>query len=83
MLCMILSELPNWPARLDSESAAKYLGIGQTKFREGVLNGRYPQPVRDGGRVLWSKLQLDKFVAKQFDLTQSSEEEDRTWDDLN
>lgn len=58
--------MPDWPARMDAGMAALYLGIGEDTLRNGASAGRFPAPVHEGGRVLWSKRQLDVFVAGQF-----------------
>ncbi|QAY77892.1 AlpA family transcriptional regulator [Sphingosinicella sp. BN140058] len=65
--------------------AALYLGVSQTAFREKVKARRYPQPVREGGRLLWARRQLEAFVDAQFNLAQPSSDNDsgdKTWDDL-
>lgn len=58
--------MPDWPARMDAGMAALYLGISDDLLRAGVETGRYPAPFHDGGRVLWSRHQLDNFVDGQF-----------------
>lgn len=60
-----LSRLPDWPARMQSASAAAYMGLGLTKFLNGVKEGRYPQPIRDGGNVLWHRVTLDQWLANE------------------
>lgn len=82
MICMMLSELPNWPARLSEEAAAEYLSISKTSFRKRVADGQYPQPIRDGNRKYWSREQLDDFVAEQFRLKRASSRGDESWADL-
>jgi predicted DNA-binding transcriptional regulator AlpA len=77
--------MPDWPARMGEDMAALYLGVSQTAFREKVKGRSYPQPVREGGRLLWAKRQLDRYVDAQFNLAQPSPEDDsgdRTWDDF-
>jgi hypothetical protein len=51
--------MPHWPARMGEDMAALYLGVSMTRFRERVKAQTYPQPVREGGRLLWAKRQLD------------------------
>lgn len=78
--------MPDWPARMGEDMAASYLGVGVTTFRERVKEKKYPQPVQEGARKLWSRQQLDRFIAAQFGLPV----DDRagagasggTWDDL-
>jgi excisionase family DNA binding protein len=60
--------LPDWPARMDDDTAALYLGVGVTTFRERVRSKEYPQPITEGTRRLWSRQQLDRFIAAQFGL---------------
>jgi predicted DNA-binding transcriptional regulator AlpA len=74
---------PNaWPGRLGEEDAAEYLGVSKSTFRQRVATGVYPQPVRDGARNFWGKLQLDAFIANQFGHPLLFASEDNTWADL-
>ncbi len=66
------ASLPNWPRRLSAELAAAYLGISVSSFRQGVATGRYPQPIRDGRRVLWDRKRLDEIVDLQSGLGNDS-----------
>lgn len=78
--------MPDWPARMDDDTAALYLGIGVTAFREKVKAKIYPQPVEEGARRLWSRLQLDRFIAAQFGLPVDDASNGgaliNSWDDL-
>lgn len=78
--------MPDWPGRMDDDMAARYMGIGVTRFRERVARGEYPQPVQEGGRKLWAKAQLDRFIAGQFGLPLDEQSgggaSQGTWDDL-
>lgn len=74
--------MPDWPARMGEDMAALYLGIGETVFRARVKAKTYPQPVADGGRMLWSRRQLDRFVDAQFGIATANSEEDPTWADF-
>jgi hypothetical protein len=76
-----LALMPHWPARMGEDMAALYLGVSMTKFRERVKAGTYPQPVREGARLLWAKRQLDLYVDAQFGIA-DSEQDDPTWADL-
>jgi hypothetical protein len=60
--------MPDWPARMDDDMAALYLGVGVTTFRDKVKARTYPQPVQEGLARLWSRQQLDRFIAAQFGL---------------
>lgn len=72
------ASLPFWPARMGEEMAAAYLGISASTLRAGSANGRYPKPIRDGKRVLYAKVQLDRFVLAQFGIP-ADHEEGRGW----
>jgi excisionase family DNA binding protein len=43
---------------MSREEAARYVGIGVTKFDEMVADGRMPYPAADG-RIVWDRLRLD------------------------
>lgn len=47
------------PRGLSREEAARYIGVGTTKFDELVADRKMPQPKRLGGRVIWDRIQLD------------------------
>ena len=71
---------------MDDDTAALYLGIGVTTFREKVKAKVYPQPVHEGARLLWSRQQLDRFIAAQFGLPVDERlgqgASDNSWDDV-
>lgn len=53
----------NWPtgalpARMDKRCAAFFVGVSVGTFEKGVQEGRYPQAVREGSRVLWLTSEL-------------------------
>jgi excisionase family DNA binding protein len=50
---------PYWPRGLSREEAARYVGVGGTKFDEMVKDGRMPKPKRVEGRVVWDRAALD------------------------
>lgn len=58
------TRLPSGPSPrcLSREEAARYVGIGTTKFDELVADGRMPKPFRIDGRVLWDVHKLDAAV---------------------
>lgn len=70
--------MPDWPARMDEGMAALYLGVGTTTFRDRVKAHSYPQPIREVGRLLWSRRQLDRYVESQFGIA-AADEGDPTW----
>lgn len=47
------------PRGLALEEAARYLGIGRTKFEEMVGDGRMPRAKRIDGRKVWDRVALD------------------------
>jgi len=47
------------PRGLNREEAARYIGIGTTKFDELVADGRMPKPKRVDGRNVWDRIALD------------------------
>jgi predicted DNA-binding transcriptional regulator AlpA len=77
-----ISLMPDWPARMGEDLASLYMGVSATTFRERVKAKTYPQPCREGSRILWSRRQLDLYVDAQFNLAQRPGEGDATWDDL-
>jgi hypothetical protein len=74
--------LPNRPARLGEDDAAAFLSISKTTFRCRWQTGEYPRPIREGGRLFWSRLQLERFVAAQFGINGDGQE-DSSWADLS
>lgn len=50
------------PRLLDEETAAAYLGRSKTTFRTQWQRGILPQPHRDGGRLYWDRVLLDRYV---------------------
>lgn len=47
------------PRGLCREEAARYVGVGSTKFDEMVKDGRMPKPKRVDGRTVWDRIALD------------------------
>jgi excisionase family DNA binding protein len=47
------------PRGLSRDEAARYIGVGATKFDEMVADGRMPKPKRIDGRVVWDRLLID------------------------
>lgn len=48
------------PRGLARVQAAKYVGVGRSKFDEMVADGRMPPPKRVDSRKIWDRLQLDE-----------------------
>ena len=47
------------PRGLTRDEAARYIGVGPTKFDEMVADRRMPKPKRVDGRTVWDRVQLD------------------------
>lgn len=47
------------PRGLSRDEAARYVGVGSTKFDELVKDGRMPRPKRLDGRTVWDRVALD------------------------
>jgi excisionase family DNA binding protein len=47
------------PRGLSRDEAARYIGVGTTKFDEMVADGRMPRPKRINGRVVWDRLKIE------------------------
>ena len=48
------------PRGLSAEEAARYIGVGQTKFQELVLAGRMPRARVIDGRRVYDRYALDQ-----------------------
>jgi len=44
---------------MSRDEAARYIGVGVTKFDEMVADGRMPRPKRVDGRVIWDRLRVE------------------------
>ncbi len=51
------------PRGLSREEAARYIGVGATKFDALVSDGRMPKPKRVDGRTVWDRLALDAYFS--------------------
>lgn len=47
------------PRGLSREEAARYIGVGTTKFDELIAERIMPRPRQVGGRVVWDRAELD------------------------
>lgn len=47
------------PRGMNREEAARYIGVGTTKFDQMVAQGRMPIPKQIDGRVVWDRFALD------------------------
>jgi predicted DNA-binding transcriptional regulator AlpA len=54
------SDSMSYPPRgMSRDEAARYIGIGSTKFDEMVADGRMPKPKRIDGRVVWDRIKIE------------------------
>lgn len=54
------SDAISYPPRgMDRIEAARYIGVGVTKFDEMVDDRRMPRPKRVDGRKVWDRIALD------------------------
>jgi hypothetical protein len=49
------------PRGMSRDEAARYVGVGTTKFDEMVSDRRMPRPKRVDGRVIWDRIKLDMY----------------------
>jgi hypothetical protein len=47
------------PRGMSRDEAARYIGVGATKFDEMVADRRMPRPKRVDGRVIWDRLRIE------------------------
>ncbi len=47
------------PRGMSREEAARYIGVGSTKFDEMVKDGRMPKPKHIDSRRVWDRFALD------------------------
>ena len=47
------------PRGMSRDEAARYVGVGVTKFDEMVSDGRMPRPKRVDGRVIWDRIRIE------------------------
>jgi excisionase family DNA binding protein len=47
------------PRGLSREEAARYVGVGVTKFMEMVKDRRMPRPKKIDGRVVWDRIKIE------------------------
>lgn len=57
---MTKTDLIAYPPRgLGRVEAARYVGVGTTKFDEMVADRRMPKPCQIDGRTVWDRVELD------------------------
>jgi predicted DNA-binding transcriptional regulator AlpA len=47
------------PRGMSRDEAARYIGVGITKFDEMVADRRMPRPKRVDGRVIWDRFKIE------------------------
>lgn len=47
------------PRGFSREEAARYVGVGTTKFDEMIADRRMPKPRQIDGRTVWDRVELD------------------------
>jgi predicted DNA-binding transcriptional regulator AlpA len=47
------------PRGMSRDDAARYVGVGATKFDQMVSDGRMPRPKRVDSRVIWDRLRIE------------------------
>ncbi|WP_454745171.1 hypothetical protein [Ciceribacter selenitireducens] len=47
------------PRGMSRDEAARYIGVGTTKFDQMVADRRMPRPKKIDGRVIWDRIALD------------------------
>ena len=47
------------PRGLSADEAARYIGLGRTKFEELVARRKMPRPKRIDGRVIYDRFEVD------------------------
>jgi predicted DNA-binding transcriptional regulator AlpA len=47
------------PRGMSRDEAARYIGVGNTKFDEMVADGRMPRPKRVDGQVIWDRFKIE------------------------
>ena len=55
--------LPDWPASMRRETAARYLDLSVAAFEREVFAGRLPRPIMLDGKERWVKAALDRAIA--------------------
>lgn len=63
-----LERLPDWPARMTAPVAAAYMDDSPNNFLSKY--GTYGR--REGGKVYWSRAQLDQLILAQFGLADAA-----------
>ena len=58
------SELPDWPAMMKRSLAALYCGLSGPEFDSEILAGRLPRPRQLGASELWSRAEIDTWLAQ-------------------
>lgn len=59
-------KLPYWPAMMLRHTAMAYCDMGETAFLREVAAGVFPDPVKLGAKLYWSRAELDAAIDRLF-----------------
>ena len=80
----MLAEQPgrakNYMAGLRRPQAARYVGVGVTKFDEMVSDGRMPKPREIGTVKVWSRIELEEAF---YDLPPATDGSGNPWEQID
>lgn len=60
---LALEKLPDWPAMMKRDTAARYCDMSAAEFERAIADGTIPLPIRFGDRERWSRAQLDRYIS--------------------
>lgn len=69
------------PRGLSRDEAARYVGVGTTKFGEMVADGRMPKPKKIDERVIWDRLRVEAAFTDLPDVENAANPLDRMFDE--
>src|SRR3546814_7766736 len=59
-------KLPYWPAMMLRKTAMAYCDMSEVAFLREVATGVFPNPIKVGARLYWSRNQLDAAIDQLF-----------------
>ncbi len=60
---LALEKLPDWPAMMKRDTAARYCDMSTAEFERAIADGVIPMPIRFGDRERWSRAVLDRYIS--------------------
>lgn len=60
---LALEKLPDWPAIMRRDTAARYCDMSAAEFERAIADGIIPMPIRFGERERWSRSMLDRYIS--------------------